>query len=338
MTGKFYTKSLNQVKPNIFFAIIFFILCFFLVAEGNSAEIVDRIVAVVNDDIIALFELNQSIKPYADRIKASGYSTEQEQRMLSKVHQDILKQLVEKKLTDQEIKRYNITVSEKEIDNAIERIKKAGGHTDEDFEEALSREGLTLEAYQGHMKEQILRTKLVNLEIKSKIVITQDDIKSYYQSHADTYGEKKKYHLRNILMRVPPLAGDDEKNAVFKRMEVVLKKLEEGTSFKELAKAYSQSSLAADGGDLGLFSINELSPNLQKAVKGLAAGQHTGILDTDQGYQIFFVQKILSIPGKTIEEATQEIEEKLYREIVDTKFQAWLEDLRKQSHIKIIEQ
>ena len=97
----------------------------------------DRVVAVVNDDIIPLFELNQAVKPYVDRIEALGYSLEKKRKMLFKVREDILNQLIDKKLTDQEIKRSKITVSEKEVDSAIERFKEIRE------EKKAKREGLT---------------------------------------------------------------------------------------------------------------------------------------------------------------------------------------------------
>jgi peptidyl-prolyl cis-trans isomerase SurA len=75
---------------------------------------------------------------------------------------------------------------------------------------------------------------------------------------------------------------------------------------------------------------------LQEAMKDLKPGEYTPVLDTDQGLQIFYLQDIEVVPGKSLEEASDEIEQELYKEIVNEKFQSWLEDLRKRSHIKII--
>ena len=117
---------------------------------------------------------------------------------------------------------------------------------------------------------------------------------------------------------------------------LIIGEVEEGESFEVLAKTYSESPLAAEGGNLGFFKIETLSPQLQKALKGLNAGEFTPILETDQGYQIFYIQKIEVTPGKSLSEVSAEIQEKLFDEKVDKKFQSWLEDLRKRSHIKII--
>jgi peptidyl-prolyl cis-trans isomerase SurA len=103
-----------------------------------------------------------------------------------------------------------------------------------------------------------------------------------------------------------------------------------------MAGEYSESPSAKDGGDLGLFKIDELSQQLQKIVKGMKAGEFTSVIDTEQGYQIFFVQDVIRSPGKSLEEASPEIQEKLYYEIVNKKYQTWLTELRKRSYIKII--
>jgi peptidyl-prolyl cis-trans isomerase SurA len=256
--------------------------------------------------------------------------------VLFKVREDILNQLIDKKLTDQEIKRSQITVSEKEIDSAIERFKESGYHTDAELREALARQGLTMEDLRKRMKNQILRSKLLNIEVKSKIVITKKDVEAYYESHIDQYGGGKKYHLRNIIMRVSPYADENEKLLVFNKIKKVREKVEEGKPFKTMARTYSESPLAADDGDLGWFDLDEFSPQLKEAIKGLKSGEMTPVLDTDQGYQLFYVEEIVTTAGRTLEEAFPEIEKTLYREVSDNKFHAWLEDLRRQSHIKII--
>lgn len=311
-------------------------LVFSVNSQADGAELVDRIVAIVNDDVLTLTDLNRHLQPYAEKIKSLGYSLEKERQMLFKVREDMLNQLIDETLTDQEIKRFNIAVDENEIDNTIERIKETRFITDEELREALASEGLTVEEYRTKLKEQILRNKLVNVKIRSKIVITQDDIRSYYDSHGDVYKGETAYHLRNIIMKVPPLADDSEKIAVREKMEAVLKKLKDGDPFDVTARMYSESSLAAEGGDLGFFKLDALSSELQKIIGGMKPGQLTPVIDTDQGYQIFFVEEITRTPSKSFDEARAEIEEKLFNEIVDKKFRVWLQDLRKGSHIKII--
>jgi len=307
------------------------------VIQSQGAEIVDRIVAVVNDDIITLFELNQSIKPYEDKIHALGYTEEKERRMIFKVREGVLSQLIDRKIEDQQIKRSNIKISEEQIDQTIEQIKEKNFFTDEDLRLALAKDGLTMEVYRNKIKEEILQTRLINLEVKSKVVITEEDISAYYEKHLDMYGGKQKYHLRNILIRIPTFADENKKLEIRAKIDEILKELKAGQSFETMAKNYSVSSTAAEGGDLGLFELESLSPQLQKTIKRMKPGEFTPVLETDQGYQIFFLQEILKTPGKSLEDVSPEIQRILFQENADKKYQEWIEGLRKKSVIKIIQ-
>jgi len=329
----------KPLKHLVFFAgcTFLFICCSFSHSQKAwGAKVVDRIVATVNDEIVLLYDLNQTIKPYVDSIKASKYSYEKERQMLFKIREDALNMLIKQKLADQEIKRHKISVSDKEINNAIEGIKKTSLITDEELREELKRQGFTVEEYRKQIKEQILREKLISREVKSKIVITSEDIKTYYNNHKDVYSGNKKYHLRNIIMKVAANADETEKLMIFNKIEAVLSKLKQGEAFDKLARIYSDSPLASEGGDLGLFEVKDLSPQLQEAIKVLKEGEYTPVLDTDQGYQILYVQEIKKSPGKTLEESTSAISQKLYKDTVNIKYAAWLKDLKNRSHIKII--
>ncbi|UCD31908.1 MAG: SurA N-terminal domain-containing protein [Desulfobacterales bacterium] len=334
---KYYPKRI--VTYLIRCAIYFTIFCGLCLSSTNkieSAEIVDRIVAVVNDDIITLFDLNHLLKPYVEKIEQANYPEDTAQEMLYKVRENALNRLIEKKLTDQEIKRTKMTIGEKEIDDRIEQIKKTNFYTDEGLRKELEKDGLSMEEYRQQIKDQILRIKLINYEVKSKIVITTEDIKSYYENHQSKYAGKEKYHLRNIIMKVPPFADNDDKLEIKSKMDAVLARLNAGESFETLAMIYSESSLAAEGGDLGLFDLDSLSPQLKAAINGMQAGEFTPVIDTDLGYQIFLVQDVVKTQGKSLEDASSEIEKILFTEVINKKFETWVDDLRKQAHIKII--
>jgi len=308
----------------------------FLIHRADGAQLVDRIVAEVNDEIITLTELNEVMKPFIARMAAVRYSDEDRKQMIFKIREDVLSGLIDQKLTDQQAKQLNLIVSDRDIDETIERIKETNFLTDEDLRRNLSYEGVTIEDYRMKLKDQILRTKLVNLEVKSKIVVTKEDIQTYYDAHRNQFSGEVKYHLRHILLKATPESDPSDKLRVRQKLEEILAMVNAGRSFENMAKRYSESSLAKQGGDLGLFDFNDLSPTLQKMVKTMKAGDVSPIVDTDQGYQIFFVEDIVKSPDKTLEEASAGIQDRIYKEKTDEKFNSWLEELHKQSHIKII--
>jgi len=299
---------------------------------AQQSEIVDRIVAVVNSDIITLYDLNRAFRPYEANIKALQYPEDKERQTLFQVRSDILNQLIDSQLADQQIKQAQISVSQKEIDTTIERLKEARSFTDEQLREGLAAQGVTMEEYRKEIESQILRTKLVNREVKSKIVITKEDIKVYYESHREKYAGDKKYYLWNIYIKASPV----DKNQALEAMKGVELKLKRGVSFETLVGELNAASSSIQGTDLGLYRREELSEELREEVTSLNPGEFSEILDTNFGYQIIYVQNIQDTAAKPLEEVEAEIQQLLYDEFVDNKYQDWLEELRSRSHIRII--
>ncbi len=303
---------------------------------AQEPELIDRIVAVVNSDIITLYDLNRAFKPYEENIKALQYAPEKERQTLFQVRKDLLDQLIDGKLADQETERAQITVSESDIDKTIERMKEARSFTDEQLREGLARQGMTMEEYRKELKEQVLRSRLVNREVKSKIVITSEDIEAYYDSHQDEYAGEKKYHLYNIFVRIAPGADTSDREDALRQIKNAAARLNQGLSFEDLVDQLKDSSSRVQGTDLGLYRLEELSEQMQRAIAKLKTGEISEVLDTEFGPQIIYVQNIQETPTKSLDEIRSEIGEILYNESVDNRYQDWLDELRKQSLIRII--
>ena len=305
-------------------------------ALAGYAELTDRIVAIVNDDVITLSELTEALKPYVLQIREAHYPPEEEREILFKLREEILDKMIDQNLTDQETERLHVSVGDREVDQQIEQIKSEHFLTEEELRKSLAAQGHTLEKYRKRIKEQILRMKLINIEVKSKIAITEKDIQDYYTEHKEDYQEIEKYHLRTILIKVPPSANADQDKAALEKIESIVKELNSGAAFNELARQYSHDGTASAGGDLGLFTLDELSAEFQETVRRMVTGQISPVMQTPKGYQILMLQEIKKIPGKTLKEARMEIHERLFRELVEEKYRAWLKELRARSYVKII--
>jgi peptidyl-prolyl cis-trans isomerase SurA len=303
---------------------------------ASAAEVVDRIVAVVNDEVISLYELNQTVAPYVQKLKTSQYPPDVERQVLFELRSQILNEMINQKLTDQELKHQNISVSEKEVDSTIERLKESRQITDEELRKLLNDEGISYDEYREQTKRQLLRARLVNREVRSKIVITEQDIKDYYNQHIAEFKGEKKYRLQNIFIRVSPMATDSEISSARNLMESVLAELKAGKSFDTVKDIKSDSGYQLEGGDLGEFKLDDLSSHLREVIEELNTGEFTPVLQESFGYQIVFVVEKIDSTGKSLAEASNEIEDKLFNQIVDQRYESWLQSLRDRSHIKII--
>ena len=309
----------------------------FIQTSSGHAELVDRIVALVNDDIILQTDLDQALKPLRRNLKQQGYSEAQQRAFLADKRPAVLEKLINDKLTDQQAKRLDIEVADKEITATIDRIKNLNKLSDDELRHMLEMDGINFDKYREELKEQLLRQKLVNWEVKSKIVITDADVRAYYEKNADRYKGKVQYHLRHILLKVKDGDSESQRQQLYQLMQKIQERLKAGEDFAQLAVVYSEASSAEKGGDLGIFESRLLAKPIRDALEGLEKGQITKILDTEFGYQIFYVEEVIHTGGKSIEEAKGEIEDKLYADVVNQKFQSWLKDLRQRAHVEILE-
>ncbi|MEN8245243.1 MAG: SurA N-terminal domain-containing protein [Thermodesulfobacteriota bacterium] len=335
MATRRYSKHLSLFYLQVWWAALTLVFGSWAMGAVRADVIVDRIVAVVNNEVITYLELQGEIGPYEEKIKSMGYDEEKELQTLFKVREDIIHRLIDEKLADQAIEKNNISVSEAEIDATIERLKASRMWSDEDLRKALEAEGMTMQDLRHTMRNQALRNQLIGKEVSSKIVVTTEEVQAYYDRHAEEYQGELLYHLRNIIVMVPS-EEDGGRPAARNKIEKIMQKLNDGESFESLAHAFSESSLSEKGGDLGKIRYDDFSPLIKTALEGLGQGDYTGILDTDRGYQIFFVEDVSKEGGKRFEEVSPEIEEKLYNAAVDKKYGEWLEELKRQAHIKII--
>ncbi|MCP4672519.1 MAG: parvulin peptidyl-prolyl isomerase [Desulfobacula sp.] len=305
--------------------IVLLLLTMGLIFCGSpSAEVVDKIVAIVDNDIITLVQLNMGTANYRKQIDAGSYSEDQKKIMIKDVNENILNNLIDQSLTHQEAQKYRIAVSENEINRSMENVMRSNAWSREEFEKALEREGLTMEDYRNNLKKQILQTKIINHSVKSKVVIMESDMELYYKNHKGKYSGEIKHHLRNIIVN-----NRD-------KLEKIRQQLDGEKDFTSLAKKYSIASNAKDGGDLGTFEIKNFPDNIKDEILKLKKGQYSNVISTPQGFQIFYVEDIIFKGGKTFEQAHDEIHEVLYNKQVEIKFKTWLESLKQKAHIKIM--
>lgn len=301
-------------------------LCMLGSAAWVSAnqEIVDRIVAVVNDDIITLSRLHKAVQPYLQQVTSSQRSDAEKNQMVEDMEKQMLQTMIDRTLIRQEAVRQQISVSDDEVESAIDNFKQQNGLDQEALEKGLESEGISLEEYRERIREDIMHSHLVNRVVRSRIIVTQAEIEAYYHAHPEKFKGEKKYHLYNILVATEAEA------------QQVLSRLDQGLSFSEAAQRFSTAPNAGDGGELGIFDMDTFNDTIKAAVQPLKKGEYSQVISTQQGYQIIYVQDILGADGTTLDQAEDEIQEILYREKGEEKLARWIESLKKTAHIKIM--
>lgn len=316
--------------------LLFNLLCilFTLTPGYLRAEITNRIVATINTDIITLHELNTSIK------RLTGLSVKdlqlRDERNFYKVRRAVLDKLINEKIAKQQIIKLGIKVLTKDVEGAIERVKRENNLTQEELIYSLKMEGITLEEYKERIRRDIERFRLVNYEVKSKIVITEENVKKYYQQHTKEYTEADKVRLARIFLKI---RNPDDKEEIAQTKDLgreILRELEGGRDFFEMARIYSQGPAAREGGDLGWIKLSQLEPELRKKIAKLSPGERTNLNLAPSGFQIIKLIEEKKEGIKPFEEVRDAIYSKLFREEVEKRYVAWLKKLREKSFIKVI--
>ena len=323
--------------PHLIFEIILLSYLVLGLIPDCQAELVDRIVAVINDDIILQSEFDVAANLFRKSVQQQNPDVVVSNILTQDQKNVIINQMINDKLILQQVSQYGIKVNDEEVNSNIERIKSVRNLSDAAMLRMIELDGMTYEEFKTKIKDQLLQMRLVNRQVKSKVIITDAEVRAYYDANKEVYGGRAKYHLRQILVRTASSTADDEKRSTYSMIQSIYERLKSGENFSELAKVYSQSSSAKEGGDLGFFELRLLAPQIRAAISNLPKGGFTNIIESDQGYQILYVEDIETTQGQTFDDAVSAIEEKLYTERMEEKFQAWLTELRKKAHIQIME-
>jgi len=306
-----------------------------LTLAPSRAEVVDRIIAYVNDDIITLSELNERTNAFVTARRQNPFLREEEQS-LEKIRRDMLDILINERLAAQEIARLKISVSDEEVDESIGRIMQENRLSQEALEAELRKDGKTIADLREQIRTNMEQQKLVNREVRSKTVITDEMIQAYYEDHIEEFETKQRWRIQDIYLPFTPTDTPEERNYLRKVAKQILERLRAGGDFGSLAKRYSQGPGAEAGGDLGFFNKGELEPVLEAAIEVLKPGDVSPDIETTRGIHIIKLTEVDKAPAKPLDEVEGTIRDLLYGREVDFRYREWLSGLRERSYVKIV--
>ena len=290
------------------------------------------IVAVVNDDIITSWELNQALQPVVREAEKKGTLSPAARNEL---RSSVITGLIDKKLAEQKIKELNIKVSDDELRQSIEDVKKQNKLTQEALVAALAGQGLTFEQYRSQMRDQLERLRLVSQEVKSKIQVGELEMHDYYEANKSLFKEDETFRARHIFINIPKETTDQQLDLLTARVDAIWKECQGPSDFALLAGKYTEDATAKDGGNLGLFKKGDMQGEFVLLLERLKPGEVSGVIKTPSGFHIVKLEE--RIPGrvKSFEEVKPEIEERLYKKKSEERFNQWLAEMKKEATIEI---
>ena len=292
------------------------------------AELVDRVAAVVNNDVITLSEVEKRAAPELARVDQDATGAERAQKRAAALRKT-LDTMIDEKLVDNELKELKVSISDKEVDAAVDEVKKSYNLTDEQLQQAVAREGYSISEYREQMRKQIGRYKLISEKVRKNVKVSDADVQSEYDRMTRAEGEDYEVHVRHILIAVPRNASQAQvEQARRKAAAVAVEAREPEVNFAELAKKRSEGSSSSDGGDLGFFKRGTMVPEFERVAFNLKTGEVSDPVRTQFGWHVLKLEEIRKLGMKPLAEVRPEIEERLRRQQADRLTSQYMETLR----------
>jgi peptidyl-prolyl cis-trans isomerase SurA len=309
-------------------------LLLLLGAAPPKGEVVDRLAATVDGEVITLSEIEE--RAATELRRAEGLPPGKER---DEAHDRALRRafdlIVSEKLLSKQAKTLGLEVTEQQVDAAVEDIKTRNKFDDEQLERALSDQGLDRPAFRSQIRRELETYQVMQAKVRSKVKVTDDDLKNYYQTHPQEFGGEPEIHVRHIFLPLAEDAAPAEEAKVRAAGEKVLQRLRGGEDFAAVARQVSKASSAADGGELGWLRRGTVQKALEDAAFALKDGQVSGLVRAGAGVHVVKVEGHRVGGARSFEDVKEEIRNRLVEEQVGQTRQQVLEELRKGAVIDV---
>jgi len=275
---------------------------------------------VVGDEFLTLYDLDEMCKPYFERFINPELPLEEKEKIKNQIRKNLLKGWIEESILKIEAKKYGLTVSDEELKKVLtEEINSIGG--EEVLKEYLKKQGISYEEYKEKVRDKILKFKFVQIQLKGKVVITEEELKKAYEETIKNYDPTPKYWLSVLII------NGDEKLA-----SSIYEEILQGKSFEEVYKTYSENVQLIKEES---FKRDELVSEILEKLKNISPGEVTPVIKKDEKYYI--IRLLRTEEGEV--PSFEEMREKLYQKLFELKAQAvlekWINELEEKRYIKI---
>jgi peptidyl-prolyl cis-trans isomerase SurA len=300
-------------------------------ASPAEATVIERVVAVIGDRAILLSDLRERALPFLIQIHHSVPTGAQRNAAISQLYKTLIEKLVDEELEQRAAIQAKVSVSAKEVDEALARVASQNNLTVEKLLIEAQRSGLDATSYREELRRQLLQTKLINVRLQGRIRVTEDDLRSAYRRLVVEEREKLSFEAAWVFVQLRPGAPPAEARAR-RRIAEDVARAAKGGDFAALARRYSEDPRTRDtGGRLGTTNMQEVPPALRRVLSALDVGETSGAITVPGGYAV--LKLVSSLPE--YDEARAELGQRVYLEKMTQARRTWLDTLRRQQHVEV---
>ena len=298
-------------------------------APAFAAEVVERILAVVNDEIVTDQDLQIVMAPVVAQYKTM-YTGKEFEDKVQEARREFLNKVIDDKLILSEAKRLQITIKDVEVDEMITDVRSKFPSR-EAFISAIEEQGMTEKKLWNRFRDQLITQRLVSMEVKSRVSVSPGEVNEYYKANADEFKQGDRVRLQHILVRLNTRTEAEAKALA----DEAASKLAAGEPFEDVAKKYSEGAESAEGGQMGWIEKGQLMGEIDEKVFALSAGQLSEPIKSSVGYHLFKVVERDRSTVKPLADVRTQIQDILFKKKLTERLEIWMRSLKKNAYISI---
>jgi peptidyl-prolyl cis-trans isomerase SurA len=243
--------------------------------------------------------------------------------------------IIADKLFAAQASQLGVEISDAEVDQTIDEIKRRNNLDDARLDAALAEQGMDRAAYRKALKRDLETARIISLRVRSRVKVTDEDVRNYWQTHQNEFRSGEEVKVRHVFVAAPAGATPAEADGARARAEKALARVRAGDDFATVAREMSQAPSAAEGGDLGWLKRGTVQPEIEKVALALKPGQVSDLVRTRTGWQILKVEDRRGGQVRPFDEAKEEIRDRLANEQVESYRAQYVAELKKDAVIDV---
>lgn len=295
------------------------------------AEVLERIVAKVNGQIITKTQLDKEYQMLIERLGPAP-TPEEEERRRTELRGEVLDSMIDTMLIMQIAEERGLRVPPRYFQEWKANImKEMNIETEEDFQRQIEIQGLTEDDLKQNFERNLLTQEIRRMEVENKINIAQPEIEKYYREHITDYTEPSKVRIREVVVKFEA-GGEAEAEQRARRL---LQDIQQGADFAEVARRHSDASSKEAGGDLGFFEQRELAAPLASVAFEMAPGDISDLIRMDTSFRIIRVEEKTEEKTMTLDSVYNDIGNALRDEMLQEQTEKFLKEIREQAMVEV---
>jgi len=267
--------------------ILFSLILLFPMQSFSAYESLDKIIVVVNDDVITQNELDEKTDGYKKKLRLNNLSKQDEITLTKQVLQEMIRTRIQLQRAD----KFGITIDDVALNRVLEQMAKNNKLTLEELGRAIQAEGMSFSNFREQARSDLIIKQLQERVIANKITVTDQEIQQFIKTDKASSQTDISYHLSHILLSTPESAKPEDIQNAKEKAESLYSEIMQGGDFSDIALRHSNGRNALKGGDLGLRKANELPVAFVSAIKDLNDGDVTKPIRSASGFHILKINK-----------------------------------------------